>query len=48
MATNVYWNVEMDWENVTGNKKQAMRLFKQQVEMIFRKEKISDKQDQVD
>jgi hypothetical protein len=38
--------VIMNWDN--PNKAEAMQLFKQQCEMVFRRKKIADKQDQVD
>ena len=41
-----YAHVKMDWDN--HNKSQAMSLFQQQCQMIIRKLKITDKQDQVD
>jgi len=47
MATEKsYDNVTMNWNNL--NKAQAMTIFKQQCEMVFRINKIDDKQAQVD
>ena len=47
MADNKqYNNIVMDWSNT--NKAEAMLLFKQQCEMLFRRKKIQNPQDQVD
>ena len=46
MTDGDFPHVKMDWNN--PDKAQAMRLFKQQVEMVIRKTKLIEAQDKVD